>query len=434
MTGYPPPSSSPDGTGDRRSTPASCSSCSTAPTSTVRSCASTPACGCQPSEAPPRRPHQRRRGRHHIRKASVMADETVAGDATELSQPGGSFAARGPGVVDEVTPEVHLARNFHMGSVIRLTTPDGGVVIDTTGGARNATAARDALWAQDPVDTRYVIYTHCHNDHVRGAEPFLSDRTEAIVAHELLEPLQDRYMRCLGNFLYGRLKSHQLGSPVEVGGTHYGHESPFVAPSLTFRHDLDIEVGGQRLHLEHTEGETRDHLLVWMPDLSVLCCGDLYYPAFPNLSSPGVGPRPIQGWIRSLDRFLEIDPVHLVPSHGPSLSGRELVRDTLTAYRDAIAYVWDESLRCIDAGLPVQETARQVHLPPSLAQRPFLQELYGTVSWGVRAVYANLTGWYDGDPASLNSLPRSVVNGELLALAYPDRLAIRAAEVQAAGD
>jgi alkyl sulfatase BDS1-like metallo-beta-lactamase superfamily hydrolase len=106
----------------------------------------------------------------------------------------------------------------------------------------------------------------------------------------------------------------------------------------------------------------------------------------------------------------------------------------LTAYRDALQYVWDESVAAIDSGLRVHEAARSITLPERLAAHPWLQEHYGTVNWGVRAVYDVLTGWYDFTAASLNPLPVEERDAALVEVAGPDAIAERAADALAAGD
>ena len=42
-----------------------------------------------------------------------------------------------------------------------------------------------------------------------------------------------------------------------------------------------------------------------------------------------------------------------------------------------------------------------IELPPHLKSHPYLQELYGTVEWSVRSVFAGYLGWFDGDAATL---------------------------------
>jgi alkyl sulfatase BDS1-like metallo-beta-lactamase superfamily hydrolase len=123
-----------------------------------------------------------------------------------------------------------------------------------------------------------------------------------------------------------------------------------------------------------------------------------------------------------------------VGSHSQPVSGRDAVRDVLTAYRDALQHLWDEGVRAIDGGVPVHEAARSIALPARLAAHPWLQEHYGTVNWGVRAVYDVLTGWYDFTAASLNPLPREHRDRALVEVAGADAIAERAAEALASGD
>jgi alkyl sulfatase BDS1-like metallo-beta-lactamase superfamily hydrolase len=328
--------------------------------------------------------------------------------------------------VDEAGDGVLVARDFHLGSVIHISTDDGPVVVDTTGGLHAASAARDALAARAPGRARWIVYTHCHPDHCGGADAFESDALEGVLAQDQLPGLWERDMECLWPW-HERVRAWQRGRPVEAGlGYEEAGGRGFLEPTLTFRDELDLEVGGTRLHLEHTEGETRDHLLVWLPDRRVLCPGDLYYAAFPNLSTPAIGPRPIEGWIRSLDRMLELDAHHLVPSHTRPISGRDNVRAVLTAYRDAIAHVWTATGQALNDGLDVDTAAATIRLPDHLAAEPFLRELYGTVAWGVRAAYDRLTGWFDGSPATLDPLPRTARHRDVVELAGSDVLVARA--------
>jgi alkyl sulfatase BDS1-like metallo-beta-lactamase superfamily hydrolase len=331
--------------------------------------------------------------------------------------------------IDAPAPGVHVARGFDLGNVIKLASAEGPVVVDTASSRASAARARDALAAVSPGEARYVVYTHSHNDHTSGAESLVTDATQELIAHAATTELTERDHGCLGNWT-SRHRSHQRGRPFDPPFDDRG----YVEPTLTFDRELDIEVGELTLHLEHTEGETRDHLLVWVPETRVLLCGDLIYPAFPNLSTPAVGPRPILGWLRSLDRFRELAPDHLVPSHGPPVSGGEAVRDVITAYRDAIQYVWDESLRAIDAGIEVHAAARAIELPEHLRAHPWLREVYGTVNWAVRAVYDVITGWYDLSPASLDPSPSAHRHAALVDAASPQALIDRAREALADDD
>ena len=65
-------------------------------------------------------------------------------------------------------------------------------------------------------------------------------------------------------------------------------------------------------------------------------------------------------------------------------------------FRDGIQLVHDQTVRYMNKGLYPDEITRKVHLPPYLAEHPFLQEFYGTVEWSIKAVFANYMGWFSG--------------------------------------
>jgi alkyl sulfatase BDS1-like metallo-beta-lactamase superfamily hydrolase len=184
-----------------------------------------------------------------------------------------------------------------------------------------------------------------------------------------------------------------------------------------------------------TAGETEDHLAMWMPEDRILFAGDLYYHSFPNLSTPMLESRPVQGWIDSLDRFLELRPAYLVLGHTESLAGADLIAEHLTNYRDAIKYVHDETVRAINEGKTVDEAAAEIKLPDRLADQPYLRELYGRVSWSVRGIYHGYKGWYDGKGTGLDPLPPTFAARELVGLAGgSDKVLARAIELQGAGE
>jgi len=94
-------------------------------------------------------------------------------------------------------------------------------------------------------------------------------------------------------------------------------------------------------------------------------------------------------------------PAYLVPSHTRAMSGQEQIYETLTAYRDAIQFVHDQTVQGINRGLSPDELVEVVKLPPHLAAHPYLQEYYGKVKWSVRAIFDGYLGWFDGDAAGL---------------------------------
>ena len=110
-------------------------------------------------------------------------------------------------------------------------------------------------------------------------------------------------------------------------------------------------------------------------------------------------------WVAALDIMLDLSPSHLVPQHTRPLHGEETIRGIVTAYRDAIQYVHDQTVRYMNKGLTGNQIAEVVKLPPHLQSHPYLIEYYGTVEWSVKAVYNGYIGWFSGRPAELHPLP-----------------------------
>jgi alkyl sulfatase BDS1-like metallo-beta-lactamase superfamily hydrolase len=82
--------------------------------------------------------------------------------------------------------------------------------------------------------------------------------------------------------------------------------------------------------------------------------------------------------------------------------------------RDAVQYVWDETIAGMNAGKTYWELMRDVQLPKELA----LSQGHGRVSWSVRGMWEIVTGWYAYETvADLYHVPPSAVNGDLVELA-----------------
>ena len=77
------------------------------------------------------------------------------------------------------------------------------------------------------------------------------------------------------------------------------------------------------------------------------------------------------------------------------------VQKQLTAYRDGIQFVHDQTLRLMNKGVHPVEVARSITLPLSLRDNPFLQCFYGTPEWSSRAVFDAYVGWFSGNPEEL---------------------------------
>jgi uncharacterized sulfatase len=164
---------------------------------------------------------------------------------------------------------------------------------------------------------------------------------------------------------------------------------------------LPLEIAGVKLELVAAPGETEDQLYVWLPEKKVLLCGDNYSNTFPNLYAIRGHYRSPSQWADSLEKMLAEGPEYLIPGHTLPLSGGDSVRQVLSDYRDAIRYVLDRTLEGMNEGLTPDKLVETVELPADLADKPYLEQTYGTVPWTVRGIYAAYLGWFDGNPTNI---------------------------------
>ena len=115
--------------------------------------------------------------------------------------------------------------------------------------------------------------------------------------------------------------------------------------------------------------------------------------------------------------------------------GAEHVEDTLTAYRDAIQFTYDQSVKAINNGATAEDLIRDIKLPDSLVNHPWLGNLYGGIRHSSKQVFAGELGWFDGDPTTLNPIHSSEASKRLAALMGGKDKVMAAAEKAAdAGD
>jgi hypothetical protein len=114
------------------------------------------------------------------------------------------------------------------------------------------------------------------------------------------------------------------------------HDFVYQAPTLTFEHELDVDLGGREVQLLHLgRGPTSGDAVAFLPRERVLVAGDLVthpvlftYDGYPS------------EWVTTLDHLLELGPTTVVPGHGEVLHGVEylhLSRDYFASAVDQVA-------------------------------------------------------------------------------------------------
>jgi alkyl sulfatase BDS1-like metallo-beta-lactamase superfamily hydrolase len=335
--------------------------------------------------------------------------------------------------VIRVTNGVYVAVGYSASNVVLIHGDSGSIIVDTGTDPVAARAIRTAFGDLFAAPVRAIIYTHSHPDHTGGARVFAGNDRPDIYSHQRFGSAPDigRANRDGGD-QFGMTLPDSLfinaGVQMEYGRVTPPTRDGYLPPTRTFAADqLLVTIAGVRLQLLYTPGETMDGISVWLPEKRVLMTGDGFLRAFPNISPiRGARTRTPEDWIASLEKMIDLQPEHVVPGHTRPVVGGAAARATLTAYRDGIKSILDQTIQGVKQGERPDELVRHVKLPPHLVENPYLQEFYGSVEWTVRGIYADRVGWFDGNATNLFPLQEKDRAARLIALiGGPDQVLAR---------
>jgi alkyl sulfatase BDS1-like metallo-beta-lactamase superfamily hydrolase len=382
-----------------------------------------------------------------VNLAYAIAAPTVPPRLTEHSR---RMAQR----IYRVAERVYCAVGYAIANIIFVVGDDGIVVVDATEAVSAAQRIYADFCAIDPrhaeLPVKAVVYTHNHTDHTGGVRAFVDEaaleagRVE-IIAHRTLMDTVINNANLVAPILATR-SAYSFGTLLPAGATGkvnagigpvlVAEPASFFAPTRVFDDALDIVLAGVRFEFRYAPSEADDEIVMWLPDLGVLLSAEVIQgECFANVHTlRGTRYRDPVRWYQTIDMMRGFDAAHMVPAHGRPVSGAPAVADVLTVYRDAIQFTHDQTIRQMNFGMTPDELAEAIPaLPPHLAQHAWLGEYYGTVKHSVRQVYSGQLGWFDGDPASLDPLPRGERTRRMIDM-MGGKDAVRAAAHVALGD
>lgn len=325
--------------------------------------------------------------------------------------------------VYKVTDNVYCAVGFAAANSVLIVGRDGVIIVDTTESLDAAKLIMAEFRKITDKPVKAVIYTHNHSDHTMGVKAFTTEEDVRagrvdIYAHETMMNTVISNASVIAPIL-GLRSGYTFGISLEVGPEGRINQGlgpqlvtgqrSFIAPTKTFKDSLDVEIAGVKMRLIYAPSETDDEIIVWLPEQKLLQTAEVIQgETFPNIHTiRGTAYRDPVKWFKTIDAMRRLQAEHIAPSHGRPMSGKDKIEEMLTAYRDAIQYVHDQTVRQMNRGLTPDEIAEVVAaLPPHLANHPWLGEFYGTVKHSVRQIYFGYLGWFNGDPTTLDPTPR----------------------------
>jgi cyclase len=256
-----------------------------------------------------------------------------------------------------------------------LVGPQGVVSVDSCATERRTRAYQAAITAVTPAPVRTVVNTHHHGDHTFGNALF---GTATIVAHE----------RARAEVIaFGPARDLPFWKNPDWG------QLPLEPPFLTFTDEIAIHSGDLRVIVRHVgmAAHTTNDVLVWIPERSVLFCGDLVF----NGGTPFLLMGSVEGCVDVLEKVVRpLGARTVVPGHGPVFTGD----DPITATLDYLRFVRDLAARGREAGVSPLQAARDTSLG-RFAAWPDAERIVGNL----HRAYAELGGTPRGGPIDVTA-------------------------------
>lgn len=342
--------------------------------------------------------------------ATAAALPVVASQAhTQADRPPGT-AYRGRAftfhtIRDGVYHAVGTGALVVMSNAAVVETDRAVLVVDSHVTPGGAWALREELKAVTPKPIRYVVNSHHHFDHAHGNQIYGPDveiigsefAREMILAGKSVDArpyewfvgavpaqiaqLEKRLAAATDAAERERLAEQLASQRNHLEGVRAVKPTP---PTVTVSERLTLHDGGREIRIMFLgRGHTGGDLVVYLPKERVVATGDLLVE---NISYSGEAYVP--EWIETLERLKALDFDMVLPGHGNAFKGKAKI-DHFQAYLRAL---WAETKKLHDAGVPMEEAARQIDLRSQAVNYPSIRTIGLTPPHGVWRIYELLDG------------------------------------------
>jgi alkyl sulfatase BDS1-like metallo-beta-lactamase superfamily hydrolase len=326
----------------------------------------------------------------------------------------------------KVTDGIYQLRGFDLANITLIEGRTGWIVVDTLTSRETAEAAM--AFARKHLGEHRVtalIFTHSHVDHFGGAlgvisaEEVVARKVPVVAPEGFLEEatsenvLMGPSMGRRAMYMYGSRLDRSPAGLVDNGlgkAVSFGSIGVLPPTEIVSHTPQEMTLDGVRFVFQNVPGsEAPAELTFYLPELKAYCGAEMLSQTMHNLYTlRGAKVRDALRWSNYIDEALQHigdAEVYFGQHHWP-VWGHERIVDFLKKHRDVYHFIHDQTVRMANAGFAPEEIAEKIKLPKSLDSFLFLHGYYGTLRHNAKAVYQYYVGWFDGNPAHLDPLPR----------------------------
>lgn len=355
----------------------------------------------------------------------------------------------------KVTDRLYQVRGYDLANMSIIEGDTGWIIVDPLTAQETAAAAL-ALARKHLGDKPVlaVVFTHSHIDHfggifgVIGQQQYDAGEVRVIAPEGFMEEATSENIiagTAMGRraaFMYGRNLARSERGHI---GSGLGKSPAYGTVGIVEPTDI-IDTTGQRMLIDGIEfifqnapsSEAPAELTFSLPQLRAYCGAELATRTLHNLYTlRGAKVRDAVKWSGYIDEMIELasaDEVYFASHHWP-VWGEERIRSYLEQQRDTYKFIHDQTVRLFNDGYTPREIAEQIQLPKAMQAGFSNRGYYGTLKHNSKAVYQGYLGWYDANPANLDSLPPAEVGARYVEFAGgADALLAKAEEAYTRGE
>ncbi|MBP7080483.1 MAG: MBL fold metallo-hydrolase [Rhodocyclaceae bacterium] len=327
----------------------------------------------------------------------------------------------------KVAEGIHQLRGFDIANITLIDGKTGWILVDPL--TTRETAAAALAFARKHLGDKPVtamIFTHSHVDHFGGALGIISGEDAAKQKLPIVAPKGFMEESTSENILVGpamgRRATWQFGNLLPASkqglvnsglGKSVAAGNVGILPStiIVDRTPQEMTLDGVRFIFQNAPGsEAPAELAFYLPDMKAYCGAEIMVPTLHNLYTlRGAKVRDALRWSGYIDDALVRfgDAEVFFASHLWPVWGNANIIKFMKEQRDVYKFIHDQTVRMINKGMKPNEIAEEIKLPKSLNDSFAVHGYYGTLKHDSRAVYQFYIGWFDGNPANLDLLPRA---------------------------